>query len=123
MAVSTLNATVSINGVPFEFARARPSFTAEVIDTTPVGHTFRRSTMGFQEGALELELFFDSAVHEFVRANMAAGTIQTLVVTWTTGDSVTGSAAVTAWSIDVAPNAVNHCTASLLFTNSAITHS
>lgn len=122
MPVSTLNASVSINGTPFETARATPSFSAEIIDTTPIGHTFRRGTPGFEQASVELEVFYDSSLHDFIRDNLHAGTIQTVVITWNTGQSVSGSAMVTDWRMEIGPNAVNLCTAQLTFINSVITH-
>ena len=106
-----------------DVASATASLSRNQIDVTAVGDTHRHTTQGFLQGTVQLEVFYDSTSgNALILTNIEAGSIvNECEVIWASGKSIKGKAYVQDASISVAPNDVARLTATLLFSDNAIT--
>ena len=106
-----------------DVSAATVSVTRQQIDVTAVGDSHKHHVQGFLEGTVQLEVFYDSSSSNAAAlSNISAGTIiNEAEVIWATGKSIKGKAFVQEASLSVAPNDVARLTATLLFSQNAIT--
>jgi hypothetical protein len=106
-----------------DVSAATVSVTRQQIDVTAIGDTHKHHVQGFKEGTVQLEVFYDSTSTNIgILTNLDAGTIvDECEVVWATGKSIKGKAFVQEASLSVAPNDVARLTATLLFSQNAIT--
>ena len=106
-----------------DVSAATVSVTRQQIDVTAVGDAHKHHVQGFLEGTVQIEVFYDSAgTNAAALSNISAGTIiNEAEVIWATGKSIKGKAFVQEASLSVAPNDVARLTATLLFSQNAIT--
>ena len=106
-----------------DVSAATVSITRQQIDVTAVGDSHKHHVQGFLEGTVQIEVFYDSSSSNAAAlSNISAGTmIEDVEVVWATGKSIKGNAFVQEASLSVAPNDVARLTATLLFSQNAIT--
>lgn len=106
-----------------DVASATASLSRNQIDITAVGDAHRHTAQGFLTGTVQLEVFYDSGTSNAgILSNLSTGTkISDVEVIWASGKSIKGDAYVQDASITVAPNDIARCTATLLFSDNAIT--
>jgi hypothetical protein len=120
----TTAASVKFNSVVIDdVASATVSLARNQIDITAVGDTHRHTTQGFLTGTVQLEVFYESgSTNDDILANIEAGSVITNVeVVWATGFSIKGNAFVVDAALSVAPNDIARLTATLQFSQNAIT--
>jgi hypothetical protein len=106
-----------------DVASATVSLSRNQIDVTAVGDTHRHTVQGFLTGTVQLEVFYDSgSTNAAILTNIEAGTvISSVEVIWATGFSIKGNAYVQDASVSVAPNDIARLSATLQFSDNAIT--
>ena len=106
-----------------DVATATVSLARNQIDITAVGDTHRHTTQGFLTGTVQLEVFYESgSTNAAILTNIEAGTnIADVEVLWASGRSIKGNAFVVDAALSVAPNDIARLTATLQFSNNAIT--
>jgi hypothetical protein len=106
-----------------DVSAATVSITRQQIDVTAIGDTHKHHVQGFLEGTVQIEVFYDSATtNAGILTNIDAGSIiNECEVIWASGKSIKGKAYVQEASLSVAPNDVARLTATLLFSQNAIT--
>lgn len=106
-----------------DVASASVSLARNQIDVTAVGDTHRHTVQGFLTGTVQLEVFYESgSTNAAILTNIEAGTkISNVELVWASGYSIKGDAYVVDASISVAPNDIARLTASLQFSDAAIT--
>jgi hypothetical protein len=106
-----------------DVSAATVSVTRQQIDVTAIGDTHKHHVQGFKEGTVQLEVFYNStSTNANILTNLDAGTIvDECEVIWASGRSIKGKAFVQEASLSVAPNDVARLTATLLFSQNAIT--
>jgi hypothetical protein len=106
-----------------DVSAATVSVTRQQIDVTAIGDGHKHHVQGFKEGTVQLEVFYDSASTNIdILTSLDAGTIiSNCEVVWASGKSIKGNAYVQEASLSVAPNDVARLTATLLFSDNAIT--
>lgn len=106
-----------------DVASATASLSRNQIDVTAVGDSHRHTAQGFLQGTVQLEVFYDStSTNASILTNIEAGSVvNECEVIWASGKSIKGKAYVQDASISVAPNDVARLTATLLFSENAIT--
>ena len=106
-----------------DVSAATVSVTRQQIDVTAVGDAHKHHVQGFLEGTVQIEVFYDSgSSNAAALSNISAGSmIEDVEVVWATGKSIKGNAFVQEASLSVAPNDVARLTATLLFSQNAIT--
>jgi hypothetical protein len=120
----TTAASVKFNTVVIDdVASATVSLARNQIDITAVGDTHRHTTQGFLTGTVQLEVFYESgSTNDDILSNIEAGTvISNVEVVWATGYSIKGNAFVVDAALSVAPNDIARLTATLQFSQNAIT--
>lgn len=120
----TTAASVKFNSVVIDdVASATVSLARNQIDITAVGDTHRHTTQGFLTGTVQLEVFYESgSTNDDILTNIEAGTvISNVEVVWATGYSIKGNAFVVDAALSVAPNDIARLTATLQFSQNAIT--
>ena len=120
----TTSASVKLGSATIvDVSAATVSVTRQQIDVTAIGDTHKHHVQGFLEGTVQIEVFYDSASNN---ANILTGIsggsiINEAEVIWASGKSIKGKAYVQEASLSVAPNDVARLTATLLFSENAIT--
>lgn len=106
-----------------DVASATVSLARNQIDITAVGDTHRHTTQGFLTGTVQLEVFYESgSSNAAILTNIEAGSvIADVEVVWASGYSIKGNAFVVDAALSVAPNDIARLTATLQFSNNAIT--
>jgi hypothetical protein len=106
-----------------DVSAATVSVTRQQIDVTAIGDTHKHHVQGFKEGTVQIEVFYDSATtNAGILTSLDAGTVvDECEVIWASGKSIKGKAFVQEASLSVAPNDVARLTATLLFSQNAIT--
>ena len=106
-----------------DVASATASLSRNQIDVTAVGDVHRHTAQGFLTGTVSIEVFYDStSTNAAILTNIEAGSVvNECEVIWASGKSIKGKAYVQDASISVAPNDVARLTATLLFSDNAIT--
>lgn len=106
-----------------DVASATVSLARNQIDITAVGDTHRHTTQGFLTGTVQLEVFYESGTsNAAILGNIEAGSvIADVEVVWATGFSIKGNAFVVDAALSVAPNDIARLTATLQFSQNAIT--
>lgn len=106
-----------------DVSAATVNVTRQQIDVTAIGDGHRHHVQGFREGTVQLEVFYDSATTNIgILTNIDAGSIiDECEVIWATGKSIKGKAFVQDISLSIAPNDVARLTATLQFSQNAIT--
>lgn len=106
-----------------DVSSATASVNRAQIDCTAIGDTHRHHEQGFIEGTVSIEVFYDSAsTNAEILTKFSAGTIiNEAELIWATGKSIKGKAFVQDASIAVAPNDVARLTATLIFSQNAVT--
>ena len=120
----TTAASVKFNSVVIDdVASATVSLARNQIDITAVGDTHRHTTQGFLTGTVQIEVFYESgSTNDDILSSIEAGTVITNAeVVWATGFSIKGNAFVVDAALSVAPNDIARLTATLQFSQSAIT--
>ncbi len=120
----TTAASVKFNSVVIDdVASATVSLARNQIDITAVGDTHRHTTQGFLTGTVQIEVFYESgSTNDDILTNIEAGTvISNVEVIWATGFSIKGNAFVVDAALSVAPNDIARLTATLQFSQNAIT--
>lgn len=109
--------------VVVDVASATVSLARNQIDITAVGDTHRHTTQGFLTGTVQLEVFYESgSTNANILSNIEAGTvIADVEVIWASGYSIKGNAFVVDAALSVAPNDIARLTATLQFSQNAIT--
>lgn len=106
-----------------DVASATVSLARNQIDITAVGDTHRHTTQGFLTGTVQLEVFYESGTsNAAILTNIEAGSvIADVEVVWASGYSIKGNAFVVDAALSVAPNDIARLTATLQFSQNAIT--
>ena len=106
-----------------DVASATVSLARNQIDITAVGDTHRHTTQGFLTGTVQLEVFYESgSSNAAILTNIEAGSvIADVEVVWASGYSIKGNAFVVDSALSVAPNDIARLTATLQFSQNAIT--
>lgn len=106
-----------------DVASATVSLARNQIDITAVGDTHRHTTQGFLTGTVQLEVFYESgSSNAAILTNIEAGSvIADVEVVWASGYSIKGNAFVVDAALSVAPNDIARLTATLQFSQNAIT--
>lgn len=106
-----------------DVSAATVSLARNQIDITAVGDTHRHTTQGFLTGTVQLEVFYESgSTNAAILTNIEAGTnIADVEVVWASGRSIKGNAFVVDAALSIAPNDIARLTATLQFSNNAIT--
>jgi hypothetical protein len=106
-----------------DVSAATVSVTRQQIDVTAIGDTHKHHVQGFLEGTVQIEVFYDSSTNNAdLLTGISGGTIiNEAEVIWASGKSIKGKAYVQEASLSVAPNDVARLTATLLFSDNAIT--
>ena len=106
-----------------DVATATVSLARNQIDITAVGDTHRHTTQGFLTGTVQLEVFNESgSSNAAILTNIEAGSvIADVEVVWASGYSIKGNAFVVDAALSVAPNDIARLTATLQFSQNAIT--
>lgn len=106
-----------------DVATATVSLARNQIDITAVGDTHRHTTQGFLTGTVQLEVFYESgSSNAEILTNIEAGSvIADVEVVWASGYSIKGNAFVVDAALSVAPNDIARLTATLQFSQNAIT--
>jgi hypothetical protein len=106
-----------------DVASATVSLSRNQIDVTAVGDTHRHTVQGFLTGTVQLEVFYESGTsNAAILTNIEAGTvISSVEVIWASGFSIKGNAYVQDASVSVAPNDIARLSATLQFSDNAIT--
>ena len=106
-----------------DVSAATVSVTRQQIDVTAIGDTHKHHVQGFLEGTVQIEVFYDSASNNAdILTGISGGSIiNEAEVIWASGKSIKGKAYVQEASLSVAPNDVARLTATLLFSENAIT--
>ena len=120
----TTAASVKFNSVVIDdVASATVSLARNQIDITAVGDTHRHTSQGFLTGTVQIEVFYESgSTNDDILSNIEAGTvISNVEVVWATGFSIKGNAFVVDAALSVAPNDIARLTATLQFSQNAIT--
>lgn len=106
-----------------DVASATVSLARNQIDITAVGDTHRHTTQGFLTGTVQLEVFYESgSSNDAILSNIEAGSvIADVEVVWASGYSIKGNAFVVDAALSVAPNDIARLTATLQFSQNAIT--
>jgi hypothetical protein len=106
-----------------DVSAATVSVTRQQIDVTAIGDTHKHHVQGFLEGTVQIEVFYDSSTNNAdILTGVSSGTIiNEAEVIWSSGKSIKGKAFVQEASLSVAPNDVARLTATLLFSQNAIT--
>jgi hypothetical protein len=106
-----------------DVATATVSLARNQIDITAVGDTHRHTTQGFLTGTVQLEVFYESgSSNAAILTNIEAGSvIADVEVVWASGYSIKGNAFVVDAALSVAPNDIARLTATLQFSQNAIT--
>jgi hypothetical protein len=106
-----------------DVASATASLSRNQIDITAVGDAHRHTAQGFLQGTVQIEVFYESgSTNAGILSNLSTGSkISDVEVIWASGKSIKGDAYVQDASITVAPNDIARCTATLLFSDNAIT--
>lgn len=106
-----------------DVASATVSLSRNQIDTTAVGDTHRHTTQGFLTGTVQLEVFYQSgSTNAAILSNIESGSvISDVELVWASGYSIKGNAFVVDAALSVAPNDIARLTATLQFSNNAIT--
>ena len=120
----TTAASVKFNSVVIDdVASATVSLARNQIDITAVGDTHRHTAQGFLTGTVQLEVFYESgSTNDDILSSIEAGTvISNVEVVWATGFSIKGNAFVVDAALSVAPNDIARLTATLQFSQNAIT--
>lgn len=106
-----------------DVASATVSLARNQIDITAVGDTHRHTTQGFLTGTVQLEVFYESgSSNDAILTGIKAGSvISSVEVVWATGFSIKGDAFVVDAALSVAPNDIARLTATLQFSENAIT--
>lgn len=111
-----------VNGTTIsQVASATVNITQASIDVTEIDSTFKEMEYGFAEGTVDVEVFFDSAVHGWLTSINTGAKLTAVKLIWTTGKSIAGDALVESASISVAPNGVVQGNFTFRFANSALT--
>jgi hypothetical protein len=106
-----------------DVASATVSLARNQIDITAVGDTHRHTSQGFLTGTVQLEVFYESgSSNAAILTNIEAGSvIADVEVVWASGYSIKGNAFVVDAALSVAPNDIARLTATLQFSQNAIT--
>lgn len=106
-----------------DVSAATVSVTRQQIDVTAIGDTHKHHVQGFLEGTVQIEVFYDSSTNNAdILTGISGGSIiNEAEVIWASGKSIKGKAYVQEASLSVAPNDVARLTATLLFSDNAIT--
>lgn len=106
-----------------DVASATVSLARNQIDITAVGDTHRHTTQGFLTGTVALEVFYESgSTNAAILSNIESGSvIADVEVIWASGYSIKGNAFVVDANLSVAPNDIARLTATLQFSQNAIT--
>lgn len=106
-----------------DVSAATVSLARNQIDITAVGDTHRHTTQGFLTGTVQLEVFYESgSTNAAILSNIESGSvISDVEVVWASGYSIKGNAFVVDAALSVAPNDIARLTATLQFSNNAIT--
>lgn len=106
-----------------DVSAATVSVTRQQIDVTAIGDTHKHHVQGFLEGTAQIEVFYDSSTNNAdILTGISGGSIiNEAEVIWASGKSIKGKAYVQEASLSVAPNDVARLTATLLFSDNAIT--
>ena len=106
-----------------DVSAATVSVTRQQIDVTAIGDTHKHHVQGFLEGTVQIEVFYDSSTNNAdILTGISGGSIiNEAEVIWASGKSIKGKAYVQEASLSVAPNDVARLTATLLFSENAIT--
>lgn len=120
------NASVSItptggSAVTADFARARATLGATLIDTTPVDGAFFKNTAGNLDARASLECFYASGVHGSLAEALEAGTEVTCTIAWASGKNISGKGLIESIEWDLAPNGVAMATISIRYCNGLTT--
>jgi hypothetical protein len=120
----TTSASVKLGSATIvDVSAATVSVTRQQIDVTAIGDTHKHHVQGFLEGTVQIEVFYDSASNNAdILTGISGGSIiNEAEVIWASGHSIKGKAFVQEASLSVAPNDVARLTATLLFSQNAIT--
>jgi hypothetical protein len=120
----TTSASVKLGSATIvDVSAATVSVTRQQIDVTAIGDTHKHHVQGFLEGTVQIEVFYDSASNNAdILTGISGGSIiNEAEVIWASGKSIKGKAYVQEASLSVAPNDVARLTATLLFSENAIT--
>ena len=106
-----------------DVSSATVSLARNQIDITAVGDTHRHTTQGFLTGTVQLEVFYESgSTNAAILNNIETGNvIADVEVLWASGRSIKGNAFVVDAALSVAPNDIARLTATLQFSDNAIT--
>ncbi len=120
----TTSASVKLGSATIvDVSAATVSVTRQQIDVTAIGDTHKHHVQGFLEGTVQIEVFYDSSTNNAdILTGISGGTlINDAEVIWASGKSIKGKAYVQEASLSVAPNDVARLTATLIFSDNAIT--
>ena len=120
------NASVSITpsggtAVTADFARARATLGATLIDTTPVDSAFIKNTAGNLDARASLECYYSTGVHGSIAEALEAGTSVTCTIAWASGKQISGQGLIESIEWDLAPNGVAMATITVRYCNGATT--
>lgn len=106
-----------------EVASATVSLARNQIDVTAIGDVHRFTAQGYLTGTVQLEVFYKSgSTNAAILGNIETGSnVADVEVIWASGFSIKGNAYVQDAALTVAPNDVARLTATLIFSDNAIT--
>lgn len=117
---ATVSLTTSTGAVTADFARAKVTINATLIDTTDVGATYTELTPGFSTASGTVEAYFDNTTHGSLKSDLLAGTVLSSASVTCGGTGVSGKAFIESIEWDLAPNNVLMATIALRWANGAL---